>query len=286
MRPAASLGLLLALLGGSPAAQADWLGERLKAVTRVITSTPQSRTPAKVRPHRVARRGSHRRDATGLNIGNITQAATAVRSNIGQSLTYAASGVEGVENFVASIGAGASKIPKGIGSGVANPAKAGSVALAAAIRNARNLHYANSRPLPDRVIAVLSPTIPMTTLKRARYVKGGLYISLPNLVNDAQKMFAGHDHAVVVDDVIVFSSMPGAATAADIEWWAHEVHHVYQYQVWGVDKFAENYLSNPARVEQRANQVAARAVARFRTTARVQAAKEQSLRNARQHAHR
>lgn len=277
---------MLALLGASPAAQADWLGERLQAVTKAIAPDPQTQAPAKAQPHRTARRAAHGQAGAGLNIGNITQAATVVRSNIEQSLTYAASGVEGVENFVASIGSGASKIPKSIGSGVANPARAGSAALAVAIRNARNLHYANSRPLPDRIIAVLSPTIPMAALKRARYVKGDLHISLPNLVNGAQKMFAGNDHAVVVDDVIVFSTMPGAATAADIEWWAHEVHHVYQYQVWGVDKFAENYLKNPARVEQRAHHVAARAVARFRKIARAQAAKEQRVRGASQQAQR
>jgi hypothetical protein len=160
------------------------------------------------------------------------------------------------------VGTGARDIPRALGNSV--PQKAVAPALAAAIRNARNLHYPNSRPLPSRIIAVLSKTTPMSALKRARYVQSGMAVSLPNLVNGAQKLFAGNDHAVVVDDVIVFSTMPGATTAADIEWWAHEVHHVYQYQVWGVDKFAAIYVKNNARIEKRAHEVAARAAAAYR----------------------
>lgn len=253
-----------------PVAKADWLGERLHALKAHVRPLAAPAPRARIQRRQATKRTAPRRRDTGLNIGGVSKVTTVIRSNIEQTFTYAASGMGGMETFVATIGSGASHIPRSFGSGVTSPAVV--PALAAAIRNARNLHYANARPLPDRIIAVLSRTMPMTALKRARYVQGDLTVSLPNLVNGAQKMFAGNDHAMVVDDVIVFSKMPGATTAADIEWWAHEVHHVYQYQVWGVDRFAANYVKDPTRIENRAHQVAARAVADFRKTAQHQIA--------------
>ncbi|MGE3247927.1 MAG: hypothetical protein AB7J19_16500, partial [Beijerinckiaceae bacterium] len=143
-----------------------------------------------------------------------------------------------------------------------DPRNAVAVALAAAIRDARARHYPGSRPLPPRVIAALSGTIPATTLKRARYVVRDPRASLPTLVNGAQKYFAGNDHAVVADDVIVFSTLPSMDTPKGIEWWAHEVHHVHQYGVWGIDRFARTYVRDNGKIERRADAVAKRAVAR------------------------
>jgi len=258
------LSLLLAL--GSQPAYADWLGDRigdkLKPIAEAVRKAPAlvKQATAPRRKHRT--RHKARLKNQSLHLGNIGNVSKIIRGNIGQTFSYAANGLEGVENFVSVVGTGAKEIPRALGNNV--PRKTVAPALAAAIRNARNLHYPNSRPLPSRIIAVLSKTIPMSALKRARYVQGDMTISLPNLVNGAHKLFAGHDHAMVVDDVIVFSTMPGATTTADIEWWAHEVHHVYQYQVWGVDRFATNYMKNSARIEKRARDVAARAAAVYR----------------------
>ncbi len=221
----------------------------------------QTAAPRRTSPPRQSRRNA-RGKSKGLDLGNIRSVTKVIGGNVGETINYAANGIEGVENFVSVVGTGAREIPRTLDRSV--PQKAVVPALATAIRNASNLHYPNSRPLPSRIIAVLSKTIPIYALKHVRYVQGGMAVSLPNLINGAHKLFAGHDHAMVVDDVIVFSIMPGANAAADIVWWAHEVHHVYHYQVWGVDRFAANYLKDSARIEKRARQVAARTAAAYR----------------------
>ncbi|MCC2096199.1 MAG: hypothetical protein KDJ29_04875 [Hyphomicrobiales bacterium] len=269
----AACAVLTGILALQPA-RADWLGdrlgerlgdkfgERLKAIARTIGAVPAKRIHAAAprRSHRPGRQSQRNRKKSSLGkLGHVTRSA---RISIDQTLSYAASGLVGVESVVSAFGAGATAIPRSLRADV--PRRTMAPALAAAIRAARHHHYPNSRPLPARVIAVLSKTIPMSAPKRARYVRGGMAMSLPDLVNGAQKLLAGNDHAMVVDDVIVFSSMPGATTVADIQWWAHEVHHVYQYQIWGVDQFAVNYVKNSARIEKRARQVAARAATAYR----------------------
>jgi hypothetical protein len=93
----------------------------------------------------------------------------------------------------------------------------------------------------------------MPQLHRARYAKGELKIALPNIINSEKKMFENEpNHAVTVDDIIVFSHVPGCETESDIVFWAHELHHVHQFAQWGVDQFAFNYLKHSGRVESEA----------------------------------
>ena len=55
--------------------------------------------------------------------------------------------------------------------------------------------------------------------------------------------------AVTVEDVIMFAN---AEEAANIKLWAHELHHVVQFKRWGVDGFAQRFLSDHRSVEREA----------------------------------
>ena len=248
-------------------AKADWLGEQITSLSRTIRNSPQLlNSPASALPDVTISRKSVRRLA-GKSVNATRQINAMISGGFSRSTKLATTGIHGVQSLVSSFQSRRPRLSLNLGYSAVGPA----AALAAAIRAARKQHYPKSRPLPAHVIAILSKTMPLAALKRARYTQGDLSISLPNVVNNAQRMFAAHDHAVVVDDVIVFSKIPGATTMDELQWWAHEAHHVYQFKVWGIDKFAANYINNRQRIERRAQQVAARAVAHYRTTLRQRA---------------
>lgn len=121
-----------------------------------------------------------------------------------------------------------------------NPLQLVAVPLAGAIRAARSKHIGNSKPLPKDVHNALGPHFAPQVLTRARYVVGSVDITLPNFIGKGAK-FMGHDFAVVVDDVIVFSKAP-PTFAESPHWWAHEVTHVEQYGQVGVEVFAFHYV--------------------------------------------
>jgi hypothetical protein len=81
-----------------------------------------------------------------------------------------------------------------------------------------------------------------SALRRAKYTVGVVDITLPNFINRGSK-FLGSEHAVVVDDIIVFSSNP-PSFAENPAWWGHEMTHVSQYEQWGVDGFAWRYMQS------------------------------------------
>jgi hypothetical protein len=56
----------------------------------------------------------------------------------------------------------------------------------------------------------------------------------------------GGTPAVTLDYVVIFDS---AEHAADPSLWAHELYHVGQYRDWGIDGFAERYLTDYEAVE-------------------------------------
>lgn len=256
-----SFACVLAFASITPA-KADWLTDRLNAAASAVVSAPKLLKPTKKKARRATpqrKRAVRKKRPNAARIVNIVKVTKIVRSNVGETFGYVASGAAGARDFVATIGSNAIRVPAMVGSSV--PAPSVAAALAAAIRNARATHYANSKPLPAEVIARLAPTMPMAALRRARYVETDLSVTLPYVVNGVQKYFAGHDHAVVVDDVIVFTKAPGAVDKEDIEWWAHEVHHVHQYMVWGIDRFAARYVRDSGYIEKRAGTVAKRATA-------------------------
>jgi hypothetical protein len=130
------------------------------------------------------------------------------------------------------------------------------VTLAAAIRSAREQHIQNAKPIPAHVQQHLSRVFAPAVLQRARYVVGDGRLSLPAVTNRIQTIRGG-GHAVVVDDVIVFSRDPGM----DMWWWGHEMTHVGQYALLGVDRFAQRYVTNHSMLEAEADHLGNRVVA-------------------------
>lgn len=125
-----------------------------------------------------------------------------------------------------------------------------SMPLAAAIHEARDAHIGSAKPLPADVKAGLSSFFTADVLNRARYTVGRVEITLPNGIAKTQKLF-GRDYAVTVDDVIVFNTDPGSFSDNPGHW-AHETLHTQQYQQWGVEQFALNYVTNSSSVEDAA----------------------------------
>ena len=60
---------------------------------------------------------------------------------------------------------------------------------------------------------------------------------------------------MTLDDLVVFSEVPESHES--IEWWAHELYHVYQYQKWSVEGFALRYIKDWGAVEEEAKEKAA-----------------------------
>src|SRR5690606_12369488 len=110
------------------------------------------------------------------------------------------------QNYYTQLGAASVNTVAGVLQGE-NPLKVFAAPLAGAIRAARERHLGNAMPLPDDVQAGLAAYIPASTISRAKYVVGRVEITLPNFIGKGQ-MFMGSDYAVVVDDIIVFSSTP------------------------------------------------------------------------------
>jgi hypothetical protein len=139
-----------------------------------------------------------------------------------------------------------------------NPLQLTAAPLAAAIRAARERHSANAQPLPPDVLQGLAPYFSPSVLARARFAVGTVEITLPSLIGNGARFLSG-DYAVVVDDIIVFNTQPPSFSASP-GWWVHEMTHVRQYQTWGVDRFAWEYLRTfGSEVEGEANSQAAAA---------------------------
>ncbi|WP_010117532.1 hypothetical protein [Acinetobacter sp. P8-3-8] len=114
--------------------------------------------------------------------------------------------------------------------------------LAAAIREAQERHIANAKPLPKDVKDGLASLYSKEVLDSARYVIGDIEFTLPNGIGKAHK-FMGKEIAVVVGNVIVFSTDPGGLWNNPF-WWGHELKHVEQYSKWGIEEFALRYVKN------------------------------------------
>lgn len=133
-----------------------------------------------------------------------------------------------------------------------DPLIALSMPLAAALRDAHAKYSGQAKPLPPETIQLLSHIIPIDLLQKARYTSDNIKISLPSIINTAQSAF-GHDYAVTIDNIIVFSREPDFDELDDVVHLAHELYHVRQYREWGIDQFAFNYLKNYRAVEDQAD---------------------------------
>jgi hypothetical protein len=123
--------------------------------------------------------------------------------------------------------------------------------VAAAIRDAKAKYEAQAKPLPDDVKRLFAPIIPQAILDRARYTTDDAKISLPSLINNVQNLL-GKQYAVTVDNIMVFVRPLDFNNLGDLKWLAHELFHTRQYQEWGIDQFAYNYLKNKQAVEDQA----------------------------------
>lgn len=137
--------------------------------------------------------------------------------------------------------------------------------LAKSITEAQRAHSASAQPLPAELKRLLADFFPKAVLDRARVSEGSVAGTLPTLLNRGAAMLGYHDHAVTVDNIIVFSKTPGFETEAELHWWAHELQHVTQYTDWGVSGFAANYLRLPRTVEADAEQTATRVADHLRS---------------------
>jgi hypothetical protein len=87
----------------------------------------------------------------------------------------------------------------------------------------------------------------------AHYIEAGIPDDLLSMLDRGNVAANGGGFAVVTDDIIVFSRVPGASSS-DLWWWAHEVTHTVQYQrLGGIGAFANAYTKNGPALEKEAD---------------------------------
>ncbi|WP_299864432.1 hypothetical protein [uncultured Hoeflea sp.] len=191
------------------------------------------------------------RDLSGTLDRKFEDVATSIGGDAGKIIYEMSTGGQRIQReFLFTGGNAAGAVLQG-----QDPLIALTAPLAAAIRDAREKHINRAKPIPNDVKEVFSHVFAPSVLNRAKYVVGDLRISLPSAITGIQT-FMGNDYGVVVDDVIVFSRQPDPNDRNDIRWWAHEMHHVAQYEAWGVDLFAYRYAKNHSGVEGEADRAA------------------------------
>lgn len=100
--------------------------------------------------------------------------------------------------------------------------------------------------IPPEIRAALSESVPADVLDDVRWRIGGeTGLIGPGLFGLSSAL------AVTLDNVIVFA---GTEEAADPGLWAHEIYHVMQYRLWGVEGFATRFLADHQAVEREAKE--------------------------------
>jgi hypothetical protein len=120
-------------------------------------------------------------------------------------------------------------------------------ALAELIDSARRQAIADGvRPVPPGVYRSLLGYFPAALLQKCRFAVGSARaLTLPSLA-----FSYGDATAITLGDVVLFRNELAADT--DLKVWAHELTHVMQYQRWGIEGFAERYVSDSEAVEKEA----------------------------------
>ena len=129
--------------------------------------------------------------------------------------------------------------------------------LAAALQRSRDTLRAQGKPIPDEVKKGLIPFYPPELLDSVRYVIGD--VSPSGVAGFAIRN--GNAAAVTLIDTVVFKD---ESYVGSLGLWAHELHHVQQYNEWGVSGFAARYAFGWADVEAEASARAKAFVAWYR----------------------
>ncbi|WP_280041567.1 DUF4157 domain-containing protein [Pseudomonas sp. Hg5Tf] len=127
-----------------------------------------------------------------------------------------------------------------------------SSSLAVALQQARDSAAAGTvMPIPLHIRAQLEPFYDFQVLDAARYKVGD-----QQALDSANALLQNPDvNAVTLIDIIVFRHQADAED--NVALWAHELHHVQQYQTWGVAEFARRYSRDFDAVEAPAYEIQA-----------------------------
>lgn len=123
--------------------------------------------------------------------------------------------------------------------------------LAAALELVHDRYAGSAKPIPPDVKEALAAEYG-PELVRARYVVSELAINVLTAIDQFQGTTLRKGvNAATVDDLIVFSSAP---SISDLWMWAHELHHVHQYEERGtIYRFALWYVNDCEAVERAAD---------------------------------
>lgn len=126
-----------------------------------------------------------------------------------------------------------------------------SVPLAEAIRISRNRARQSCRPLPRHVAADLSYFFPAEVMRRVCYSTD--WGAAQNGTLQQFVLSNGHANAIALGDVIVFAD----PRLLEDRWlWAHEMRHIEQYQVLGIEEFSRRYIWDSRELENDADDYA------------------------------
>lgn len=141
-----------------------------------------------------------------------------------------------------------------------------SSSLAVALQQARDSAAASDvLPIPLHIRAQLEPYYDFQVLDAARYKVGD-----QQALDSANALLQNPDvNAVTLIDIIVFRNQGDAED--NVALWAHELHHVQQYQQWGVAEFARRYSRDFDAVEAPAYEIQAKVSKALRERASGQA---------------
>jgi hypothetical protein len=183
---------------------------------------------------------------TNAGVSNLkVVAAESIGGNVGKTIMTIVDGPNRLQTeFAATAAIEAGDILQGkepVANLIAEP-------LAAAIRAAELQFEPDSKPLPDNVKAKLASFYPADVIASARWAVGSISLSVPDVTNQARKIFSNVENAVTVGHVTVFVRDP----ADNYHWWAHELQHQVQYRDWGIDSFALKYVTSCHDVESNA----------------------------------
>ena len=125
-----------------------------------------------------------------------------------------------------------------------------SSSLAVALQQARDEATASgTQPIPLHIRVQLEPWYEFAVLDAARYRIGDA-----QQVSAANALLQNPDvNAVTLIDTIVLRHANDADD--NVALWAHELHHVQQFQQWGVEEFARRYIRDFDSIEAPAYEV-------------------------------